>query len=960
MPTGTVTFLFTDIEGSTKLWEAHPEAMREALAQHDARVRETIVRTNGYVFKTVGDAFYAAFARAPDAVAAALMVQMALHTEAWPAATPIKVRMALHTGAVESQDGDYFGPPVNRVARLLATGHGGQTLLSQATYELTRDSLPDSVSLRDLGTHQLQDLARSEKVYELLHPDLPGDFPPIKSLSTHPNNLPQQLTSFIGREGEVTDIEALLARSRVLTLTGSGGSGKTRLGLQVAADSLAQYPDGAWFVELAPLSEPGLVAQTVASVLGLKEASGQPIIHTLTEYLKRKQLLLLLDNCEHLVDACATLADTLVRQCPGVRILATSREALGITGEQAYRVPSLSLPDRKQAPTPQSLSIYESVQLFIDRALLVRSDFQVTNQNAPALASVCYHLDGIPLAIELAAARVRSLSVEEIDGKLDERFRLLTGGSRTALPRQQTLRSLIDWSYDLLREPEKLFLQRLSVFAGGWTLAVAQEVCAGEGIEQRDVLDLQSSLADKSLVLAEPTDGHTRYRLLETVRQYATERLAETGAREALRERHRDYFLALAEEAAPKLEGAEQAAWLQRLEKEYENLRASLEWSLDETGSRGGLRLCVALARFWPTRGYLSEGRAWCARILGKAGGEEATPERAKVLNAAGVLAWFQGDYPGARALHEESLAIRRALGDRSSIAISLNSLGNVASNQRDYPTARALFEESLAIRRELGDRSGMAAPLSNLGIIAEYQGDYRAARALNEESLAIRRELGNRLGIALSLTNLGNVAYCQGDYPAARALHEESLAIRRELGDRLGIALSLNNLGNVAHGQGDYPAAGALYEESLAIRRELGDRLGVALSLNNLGYVAHCQGDFPAARARLEEGLAIQRELGDRVGIACLLEGLAAVFASLRDALRAACIWGAAERLRAEIETPLPPAERPDYDRCVGAARAVAGDDAAFDRAWQEGSLLTLGQAIELALAKPVDGGDP
>ena len=293
-----------------------------------------------------------------------------------------------------------------------------------------------------------------------------------------------------------------------------------------------------------------------------------------------KQLLLLLDNCEHLVDACATLADTLVRQCPGVRILATSREALGITGEQAYRVPSLSLPDRKQAPTPQSLSIYESVQLFIDRALLVRSDFQVTNQNAPALASVCYHLDGIPLAIELAAARVRSLSVEEIDGKLDERFRLLTGGSRTALPRQQTLRSLIDWSYDLLREPEKLFLQRLSVFAGGWTLAVAQEVCAGEGIEQRDVLDLQSSLADKSLVLAEPTDGHTRYRLLETVRQYATERLAETGAREALRERHRDYFLALAEEAAPKLEGAEQAAWLQRLEKEYENLRASLEWSL--------------------------------------------------------------------------------------------------------------------------------------------------------------------------------------------------------------------------------------------------------------------------------------------------------------------------------------------------------------------------------------------
>jgi non-specific serine/threonine protein kinase len=692
------------------------------------------------------------------------------------------------------------------------------------------------------------------------------------------HNLPQQLTSFIGREKEIAAIKTLLDHTRLLTLTGSGGCGKTRLGLQVAAESLAQYPDGAWFVELAPLSEPGLVAQTVASVLGLKEAPGQPIIQTLTEHLKHKQLLLLLDNCEHLVDACATLADALVRQCAGVRMLATSREALSITGEQTYRVPSLSLPDRKQAPTPQSLSSYESVQLFIDRALLVRSDFHVTNQNAPALASLCYHLDGIPLAIELAAARVRSLSVEEIDGKLDQRFRLLTGGSRTALPRHQTLRSLIDWSYDLLHDAEKLLLQRLSVFAGGWTLPAPEEVCAGEGIEHRDVLDLLTSLADKSLVVPEQEDAQTRCRLLETVRQYARDRLEDTGGSAGVRVRHRDYYLALAEKAAPQLRGAEQAVWLRRLEEEHENLRASLEWSLVEAGPQEGLRLCGALQRFWWTRGHFTEGRQWCTRALCKAGAEERTRERANALNAAGVLAYFQGD----------------------------------------YPAARALYEESLAIRRELGDRSGMAGSLGNLGNVALEQGDYRAARALQEQSLAIKRELGDRTGMSISLSDLGEVALYQGDYPAARAL----------------------------------------YEESLPIARELGHRYGIAVSLGNLGYVALNQGDYPAARAMLEESLAIWRELGDKRGIAESLEGLAAVVASLRDSLRAARIWGATERLRAEMGTPRRPSERSGYDRRVAAARIASGDDAAFDSAWQEGSGLTLDQAIDLALAKPVEGG--
>jgi predicted ATPase/class 3 adenylate cyclase len=515
-PTGTVTFLFTDIEGSTRIWEAHPDAMQVALAHHDAMVRKSIVAENGYVFKTVGDAFCAAFARGPEAVAAALRVQRALAAGPWPAATPIKVRIALHTGAVEARDQDYFGPPLNRVARLLATGYGGQTLLSQATYELCRDALPAGVSLRDLGAHRLKDLARPEQVYELAYPGYRDDFPPIKSLSTHPNNLPQQLTSFIGREKAIADVETLLRKARLVTLTGAGGSGKTRLSLQVAAEALAQFPDGAWFVELAPFSEPALVPQAVAAVLGIAEEGGRPISHTLAENLRSKRLLLLLDNCEHLRDACAVLADNLLRQCPDVRILASSREALGIAGEQTYRVPSMSLPDRTQAhvQTAQSLSTYEAVRLFIDRAVLLRPDFAVTNRNAPALASLCCHLDGIPLAIELAAARVRALSVEEIDGKLDERFRLLTGGSRTALPRHQTLRALIDWSYDLLRAPEQLLLQRLSVFTGGCTLAAAEQVCTGGEVANGDVLDLLTSVADKSLVLADYGDGHSRYGML--------------------------------------------------------------------------------------------------------------------------------------------------------------------------------------------------------------------------------------------------------------------------------------------------------------------------------------------------------------------------------------------------------------------------------------------------------------
>ena len=449
-----VTILFTDIEGSTSLWEQDGARMSQALAAHDALMRRVVEARHGTVVKMTGDGMHAVFGDALDALAATVDLQRALADPAATNGVTLRVRCGLHAGAVERRDNDYFGSPVNRAARIMSAAHGGQILLSQAVVDTVREMLPASVSLRDLGRVRLKDLSTPERVYQVVHPQLRQEFPALRSLEATPNNLPHQVTSFVGRESALVDLQRLLTGTRLLTLTGSGGCGKTRLCLQLAADSLERFPDGAWLVELAPLADPDLVPQTVASVLGLKGEPGKPIVRSLVLHLEDKRVLLLLDNCEHLLHACAQLVATLVRQCPQVTLLASSREALGIGGEQAYRVPSLSLPDPKQEQTRESVVRFEAVQLFTDRALLARPDFQVTQQNAAALASICHRLDGIPLAIELAAARVRSLSVEEINRKLDQRFQLLTGGSRTALPRQQTLRSLIDWSYDLLSDRE--------------------------------------------------------------------------------------------------------------------------------------------------------------------------------------------------------------------------------------------------------------------------------------------------------------------------------------------------------------------------------------------------------------------------------------------------------------------------------------------------------------------------
>ena len=919
LPSGTVTFLFTDIEGSTKLWQQFPKAMPDALARHHAILREAIEAHNGYVFQIIGDAFCAAFSNTANGLEAALAAQRGLHAASWGETGEIRVRMALHTGMAEVHvgertSGEYVSNlTLSRAARLLSAGHGGQILLSLPTAELVREALPSDVSLRDLDAHLLKDLIRPEHIYQAVVPDLGSEFLPLKTLDTQPNNLPIQLTSFIGREGEIARVKEILNGTRLVTLTGEGGCGKTRLVLQAAADLIDEFPDGVWFVELAPLTDPDLIPQTVASLLGLREAAGLTLMAMLLDHLHAKTTLLILDNCEHLIEACAQFADKILHAASKVKFLATSREALGIAGETAYRVPSLSLPPKDFTGLQDNRSVtqYEAVRLFIDRALAVQPDFSVTNANAPALVQICQRLDGIPLALELAAARVKSLSVEQIAARLDDRFRLLTGGSRTALPRQQTLRATIDWSYDLLMEEERVLLRRLSVFAGGWTLDAAQAVCSCDPVCADDVLDLLAHLVDRSLVVFEQRDGETRYRMLETIRQYARDKLFELGENERIRNQHLDFFLKLAEQALPELESTEQVMWLNRLETEHENLRAALDWSQQsQSEMEVGLRLSEVLGEFWLIRGHLTEGRARIAAVLARAQGLTRTAAFGKVLLCAADLAYRQSDYPASQSLGEQAMLIFQELGDKLNISDTKSLLGWVSEEKGDYATAIQLQEEVLALTRELKDDKYIASALSNL-------------------AWAVLRP---------------------GDYARASAYLEEALAIHRRIGDKAGMGYLLSGLGEVALREGKLERASKLIEESLVLRGELGHKWGIGASLGTSAWIAMRQFDWSSAVKRLKESIQVRKEIGDRGGIAFCLERLAEVAIGKHQAENAARIFGAAESIRASLRSKIDPVDQPEYERNLASLRAELGEGR-FNAAWEEGQKMTLEQAVDYAL---------
>jgi predicted ATPase/class 3 adenylate cyclase len=865
-PASALTFLFTDVEGSTPLWERHEALMQQTTARHDALLDAIIAQHYGRRVKErgEGDSIFAIFADPADAVAAALAINQAVLAEPWPPETPIKVRMSLHTGIAHFRDGDYYGTIVNQCARIRSLAYGGQILLSGVTAVLVRRTMPSGAGLRSLGLHALKGLSDPEEVFQLTHPDLPREFPPPPSPQAPRHNLPLALTSLIGRESAQAEVLALLGTERLVTLIGTGGVGKTRLALAVAAEVVDQYRDGVWQVELANLTDPGLVPGVLAQVLGLHEGLGRSVLAALQDHLKDKQILLLLDNCEHLLEASATLVGALLRVAPGLRVLATSREALEVAGEVLYRVPSLTVPDPRHLPPLDLVGSYEAVRLFVARVQARRRDFALDERNAAAVAMICARLDGIPLALELAAAQAASLPIEAIAARLDQSIQLLTRGSRDAPARHQTLRATLDWSWDLLSDPERALLQRLAVFAGGWTLGAAEETCAiGQTEEAGEVLNRLAALESKSLLfLAAQEHGESRYRLLEPVRQYAAERLLAAGEDATLRARHLAWCLSLAQAAARHLQGPDQVTWLGLLEVEHDNARAALGWSLRVAGAAGkGLQLATALWRFWELRGQWSEGQRWLTEALALAGaGDTPASLRAHALEAIGALAWHQADNARAGALLEESVALFRGLGDTAGIARSQLFLGIVAAYQGDSTRATALLEESLSFFRELGDTWGMARSLNNLGIVANSRRDQRAP-ALFEECLALSRESGDTRSIQMALHNLGYLAHRQGDHQRAGRLLQESLSLSRELGDKRGIARSLHNLGIVELERGDYARALALSQECLALFRELGDKRGILISLLTLKVMSARQGSTSTAGTDFTWNLALDRE---------------------------------------------------------------------------------------------------
>jgi predicted ATPase/Tfp pilus assembly protein PilF len=731
-----------------------------------------------------------------------------------------------------------------------------------------------------------------------------GSTPPPHTPTSH--NLPLEPTPLIGREQEVAEVYNALVRDevRLLTLTGLGGTGKTRLALQVATELLDHFQHGVFFVSLADITAPELVVSEIAQPLGIREGGCQPLLEKLKDYLQDRHVLLLLDNFEHVVAAAPVVAD-LLAAAPRLTVLVTSRERLNLRGEHGFPVPPLKLPDPLQLPPLERLGEYEAIKLFVERARAANACFTLTAENASAVAEICHRLDGIPLAIELAASRMRVLTAEEIAVRLNDRFRLLVNGSRSALPRQQTLQALIDWSHDLLSENERVLLRRLAIFAGGWTLQAAEEVCSGEGIEAWEVLDLLAHLIDKSLVIAEPQDGGQRYRFLETLREYGQERLAESKETDVFAHRHAEYFMKLAGESYGELWGPQQGYQLTRLEMEHDNLRTALEWMARAAGHEEMLlQLSGTLWRFWEIRGYISEGRAWLERALARNPNAPAYL-RANGLRGAGMLARQQGDYAQAKAMHEQSLALFQELDYKFSVARELDVLGEIEQSLGNYPQAIELHQKSLALRCEIGDEEGIAVSLGQLGRIARRRGQYQLARDLLEESLELHRQQGDKLYTALSLNNLGRVACLLCEYERAISLLEEALSLYRELNDRLGISNALHNLGNVAQEQGDMQRAKTLYQESLALKQELGHRRGIARVMADLAEAAWCQGDYTRAEELAGQSLTLFQELDVKPGVIVSSVLLALVAHYQGDFERAASLATAGLALSTELDVP-------------------------------------------------------
>jgi predicted ATPase/class 3 adenylate cyclase len=847
----TLTFMFSDIEGSTQRWERDDVAMADAVRRHDELVRAAIESRGGRVFKTIGDAFCATFAAPPGAVAACLDAQRRLEAADFAAVDGLCVRMAVHTGSAVERDGDYFGPTVNRVARLLAIGHGGQVLISGVTSDQVLDALPERATLADMGSHRLKDLSRPEQVYQLIAPGLRREFPALRSLGQFPNNLPLESTPFVGRDDEVAEVAALLAAHRIVTLVGSGGVGKTRVSLHVAAQVLEQYRDGVWVVELAPLSEGGFIPEAIAAALAIRLSSSVDPLSSLVASLRPLRALVVLDNCEHLVADAAAVAAAIVRACPGVAVLATSRQGLGVSGEAVYRMPSLPVPPPEEAAiTAAEARSYAAVDLFVTRAEAADSRFAFTDENAPIVAEICRRLDGIALAIELAAARIKVLSPSQLRRRLGERFRVLTGGSRDALPRQQTLHAMITWSYDLLAENERALLNRLAIFSGGWTIEAAEAVASGDGIDEAEVCDLLSSLVDKSLVSTELGDREVRYRLLESTRSYALEKLVASGEHTELARRHARWaaeFVEAAEELHPK---TARAQWLPALELELDNARSAMTWALGESGDPVlAARIATALRPLWNDAGFIGEGRRWLlaavervddladpravARLwhamaffsVGKQrveAGERALDlsqrfeSPLRVAACWGILAEgyrMVGRVDEAEAAIDRALALYRQHGKTRSkaYAVALDSRALLLHALGRVDEARALYTEAIALYESLGDDERAMTPRMYMADLEFRAGNVRDALRFATDAIAYFHDRRNVIREANARANAAAYRLALGEFDAAEEEARASLLLCEQLQSAQMIAVAIEHLASVAAARGEMRRAARL-----------------------------------------------------------------------------------------------------------------------------------------------------
>jgi predicted ATPase/class 3 adenylate cyclase/DNA-binding CsgD family transcriptional regulator len=861
LPTGTVTLVLADVEGSTRLWETQPEQMTAAIGRMNQVVSDTIATHSGVrpVEQGEGDSFVAAFARASDAVACALELQRA------PLA-PIRLRIGIHTGEIQLRDeGNYAGPTINRTARLRDLGHGGQTLLSGATEALVLDGLPDDVWLSDRGTHSIRDLPRPERVMQLCHPDLVNDFLPLRvSKAVVSQHLPMQLTSFVGRDEQLTQVRELLTQNRLVTLTGAGGVGKTRMAIQIAGQSVNEFADGIWYVDLAPITDPDLVPITTARALRLPEEPGRSTTDTLRRFVADRQLLVVLDNCEHLLDASATLTMALLEAAPRLSLLATSREPIGVAGELSWRVPSLPLADK-------------AIELFVDRACRARPDFVVTEDNAATVTEICRRLDGVPLAIELAAARVRALSLAEILDSLHDRFRLLTGGARTAVRRQQTLRASVDWSHALLTEPERVLFRRLAAFMGGFDLDGAQSVCGGGDVERYQVLDQLALLVDKSLVVADESGSRTRYRLLETMRQYALEKLGESGEADVVRTRHRDYYTALAAKLDAPARGDYERG-IEQAETEIDNLRAAFGWSRENSDIELALALASSLQPLWQGRGRLREGLTWFDTVFTDLDAHQpgVTPAvRARALADRATLGlWGASTESPDQA--QQALVIARKIDDPALLIRALTACGYIAA-YFDSEAAGPYLAEAIGLARDLGDRWRLSQILVAQVVASLAAHDPIAARAAAEEGRDLADAIGDRFDARRCRWYLGIAQLYRGDLAAAAAQFTAVADEAEAAHDEIWRVDSLVGLGIVLAHQGDYAAARAAADAAVEATAELGGLKAVA-AYHVLAVAALAAGDATTAQDATEAGRPLASAVPQATGLQRILSAEAAL----------------------------------------------------------------------------------